>query len=135
MRRSIRLELECDHREGAVARRVTRAALSGNGPDEAQLCDVELVTSELFSNAVKASNRDDAVSVGVVLDDAGVVVSVSNRGEACALRSERATLADMGGRGLEIARSVGQTKVCHDRGMTTVTVVIPIARAASRTAG
>ena len=56
MRRSIRLELASDQREGAVARRVARAALSADGPDEAELRDVELVTAELFSNAVKASN-------------------------------------------------------------------------------
>lgn len=135
MRRSIRLELASDQREGAVARRVARAALSADGPDEAELRDVELVTAELFSNAVKASNIGDGVSIGVTLNDTSVLVSVSNRGEAFELHSERATLADVGGRGLEIARAIGDTQVRHDHGLTTVTVAIGLAHDSTRTSG
>lgn len=126
MKRSFRLRLTSDQREGAVARRVARAALVGDGADEAEVSDVELVTSELFSNAVKASNDDTDVSVDVTLDDSSVLVSVSNQGDEFELVRDRAEVTGIGGRGLEIARAVGDTKVSHDHGLTTVSVAIPL---------
>ena len=134
MKRSFQLELASDQREGAVARRVARAALIGDGADETEVSDVELVTSELFANAVTASTHHASVSIDIMLNESSVLISVTNQGDAFELRSARAGIDAVGGRGLEIARALGDTHVSHDHGRTTVTVEIVLARVTSEPA-
>ena len=76
MRRIVKLELQPNFREGAVARRVASAMLKDDHANAQEVADVELVTSELVTNAVAASTGSDAVkfsmeaasSAGVVMD-------------------------------------------------------------------
>jgi anti-sigma regulatory factor (Ser/Thr protein kinase) len=127
MRRTVHLDLEPDHHENAVARRIARAALEQDHATGDQIDDAVLITSELFTNAVHATVDDEQVSVSVTLSDDDIVVRVSNRGPTFDLPSTPAQPTDEGGRGLEMARLIGETTISHEEGITTVSVDIALA--------
>ena len=126
MRRVVRLEVQPNVREGAVARRIARAALQDHHANADEAADVELVTSELVTNAVEASTGSGAVSFSMELSDDDVRVSVANHGDDFEPNLKASKPTDVRGRGLAIARSIGDLSIEHDDGTTTVSVDIPL---------
>lgn len=126
MRRVVRLEVQPNVREGAVARRIASAALQNDHTTADQIADVELVTSELMTNAVEASIGSDAVLFSMELTDDDIRVSVSNQGDDFDPNLEASKPEDPRGRGLAIARALGELTSEHDDGTTTVSVDIPL---------
>ena len=78
MRRVVKLEVQPNVREGAVARRIASAALQDDHANAEEIADVELVTSELVTNAVEASTGSGAVAFSMELSDDDIRVSVAN---------------------------------------------------------
>ena len=126
MRRVVRLEVQPNVREGAVARRIATAALQDDHANADEAADVELVTSELVTNAVEASTGSGAVSFSMELSDDDVRVSVANHGDDFEPNLKASKPTDVRGRGLAIARSIGDLSIEHDDGTTTVSVDIPL---------
>ena len=96
MRRVVKLKVQPNNREGAVARRIASAVLQDDHANAKEIADVELATSELVTNAVEASTGSDALSISMELSDDDVRVSVTNQGETPVFLSE--------------CRGVGRTK-------------------------
>ena len=126
MRRLVSIEVQPTAREGSVARRIASAALQDDHANADEVADVELVTSELVANAVEASNGNEALSISMELNDDDVRVSVANRGEDFEPSDKASQPTDIRGRGLAIARAIGDLTVAHDDGTTTVSVDIPL---------
>ena len=126
MRRVVTLEVQPNVREGAVARRIASAALQDDHANADEVADVELVTSELVTNAVEASTGSDALSFSLELSDDDVRVSVANNGDDFEANLKASKPDDVRGRGLAIARAIGDLSITHDDGTTTVAVDIPL---------
>lgn len=126
MRRVVKLEVQPNVREGAVARRIASAALQEDHANAEEIADVELVTSELITNAVEASKADDPVTFSMELSDADVQISVANQGDDFEPNLKPPNADDFRGRGLAIVGSIGDVTVQHDEGTTTVSVDIPL---------
>jgi anti-sigma regulatory factor (Ser/Thr protein kinase) len=126
MRRTVKLEVQPNVREGAVARRVALAAMKDDHASQGEVADVELVTSELVTNAVEASRGGDTVSFSMELSDGNVRVSVTNRGLGFEPKLAATNPEDIRGRGLAIVKSIGDLTVEHDEGTTTVSVDIAL---------
>lgn len=126
MRRVVKLEVQSNVREGAVARRIVSAALKDDHANAEEVADVELVTSELVTNAVEASNADDAVTFSMDLSDDDVCLSVANQGDDFEPKVKMPDGEDPRGRGLAIVGAIGDLTVKHDDGVTTVSVDIPL---------
>ena len=126
MRRVVKLELQPNSREGAVARRVASAMLTDDHANAQEAADVELVTSELVTNAVAASTGSDAVKFSMELSEEEIRVSVANRGDDFEPNLTPPKTEDVRGRGLEIVKAIGDVAIEHDDGTTTVSVDIPL---------
>ena len=126
MRRVVKLEVQSNVREGAVARRIVSAALKDDHANADEVADVELVTSELVTNAVEASNADDAITFSMDLSDDDVRLSVANHGDDFEPNVKMPDGEDPRGRGLTIVGAIGDLTVKHDDGTTTVSVDIPL---------
>lgn len=126
MRRVVKLELQPNSREGAAARRVASAMLKDDHANAQEAADVELVTSELVTNAVAASTGSDAVKFSMELSDEEIRVRVANRGDVLEPNLTPSKPEDVRGRGLEIAKAIGDVAIEHDDGTTTVSVDIPL---------
>ncbi len=132
MRRVVKLEVQPNIREGAVARRIASAALQDDHANAEEIADVELVTSELVTNAVEASTGSGAVAVSMELSDDDVRVSVANQGDAFEPNLKASDREDRRGRGLAIVRAIGDLTIEHEDGTTTVSVDIPLSAAAKK---
>ncbi len=128
MRRVIKLEVEPNVREGAVARRIIVAAMQNDHANAAEVADVELATSELVTNAVEASHGLDVVSVFMELSEDDVCVSVANQGDRFEPNEAVSGADDLRGRGLAIVSAIGELKIRHDDRTTTVSVNIPLSK-------
>ncbi len=126
MRRRVKLELQPNSREGAVARRVASAMLKDDHANAEEAADVELVTSELVTNAVAASSGSDAVQFSMELSEEAIRVSVANAGDVPEQNLTPSKPEDVRGRGLAIVRAIGDVAIEHDDGTTTVSVDIPL---------
>jgi anti-sigma regulatory factor (Ser/Thr protein kinase) len=126
MRRVVKLELQPNHREGAVARRIASAVLQDDHANAKEVADVELATSELVTNAVEASTGSEALSISIELSDDDVRVSVTNQGEEFEPTLSKSKADDIRGRGLAIVRAIGDLTIEHDDGATTVSAEIPL---------
>lgn len=126
MRRVVKLEVQPNVREGAVARRIASAALQEDHANAEEIADVELVTSELITNAVEASKAGDPVTFSMELSDDDVQISVANQGDDFEPNRKPPNADDFRGRGLVIVGSIGDVTVQHDEGTTTVSVDIPL---------
>ena len=96
---------------------------------QAVTSDLQLVASELFTNAVRATIDGSPVGVSVTWDDRHIELQISNHGSG--FDPDTIPLAppdDSGGRGIAIARAVGKLQV-HQRGrITSVSVSMNAAR-------
>lgn len=102
-------EFDGDTRSPAAARRFAKAALAELlGPAVAPVLrdDVELVVSELVTNAVRAGSK--SVQVSIENSRATIVVRVSDDAEGWPDPRE-AAIDDPGGRGLPLVSAVSQT--------------------------
>ena len=126
MRRVVKLEVQPNNREGAVARRIASAVLQDDHANAKEVADVELATSELVTNAVEASTGSDALSISMELSDDDVRVSVTNQGEDFEPSRSTSKADDIRGRGLAIVRAIGDLTIEHDDGTTTVSAEIPL---------
>ena len=107
-------------------RRELRAWCSSRGIPGDLTEDLALVTSELFTNAAKATVGGSLLAVDIrQLPTGGVRVAVANRGEAFHHRRSCTPSWDtIGGRGLAIAESLGALTVRSSGGTTVVEVVL-----------
>ena len=113
------LEVPAATSEIRSARRAVVAHLAGRAVPTVIIDDLELVTSELVTNAVAHSPPDAAVRVELeVADD--VVLAVSNVGSASAIPPiedwELAPPPPVSGRGLGIVRRLCDEVVVEQRG-------------------
>ena len=115
-----------------MARRIASAALQDDHANAEEIADVELVTSELVTNAVEASTGSDAVAISMELSDDEVSVSVANQGDAFEPNLKASDPEDHRGRGLAIARAIGDLTIEHEDGTTTVSVDIPLSAGAKK---
>ncbi len=126
MRRVVKLEVQPTVREGAVARRIASAALQDDHANAEEIADVELVTSELVTNAVEASTGSGAVAFSMELSDDDIRVSVANQGDAFEPNLKASDPEEPRGRGLAIVKAIGDVTIEHEDGTTTVSVDIPL---------
>jgi len=126
MRRTVKLEVQPNVREGAVAKRIASAALKDDHASAAEIADVELVTSELVTNAVEASTGSDPVTFSMELSADDVRVSVANQGDDFESAPKGLSGKATRGRGLGIAAAIGDLTIEHADGTTTVSVDIPL---------
>ncbi len=76
------MQLAADHAEGAAARAITRVSFERDHVRPDAVNDAALVMSELFSNAVRASNEAATVAVEVTLGGDQVELALANCGDA-----------------------------------------------------
>ena len=126
MRRVVKLEVQPNVREVAVARRIASAALQDDHANSEEIADVELVTSELVTNAVEASTGSAPVAFSIELSDDDIRVSAANRGDDFEADLKGSSASDDRGRGLGIVSAIGDLTIEHDDGTTTVSVDIPL---------
>lgn len=115
-----------DLAESGGLRRQLRAWCSSRGVTAELTEDLALVTSELFTNAAKATVGGAMLAVDIrQLSTGGVRVAVANRGEAFQHGKSSAPPWDtIGGRGLAIADALGDLTVRSSGGTTVVEVVL-----------
>ena len=105
------------------------------GAPEPVTRDVQLVLSELVTNAVRASRPDGDIRVELAAGPPGWEVVVSDCGSGFVL-PQGGSAADplaVGGRGLHVVAEVaGPVSVEHDRGWTVVRTVVTSAAAGDR---
>ena len=119
------------------ARQLAASWLAAAGAPAPVTRDVQLVLSELVTNAVRASRPEDDIRVELTAGPPGWEVAVSDRGSGFVLPlPEGAAAADpltVGGRGLHVVGEVaGPVSVQHDRGWTVVRTVVASAPAGDR---
>lgn len=96
--------------------------ISGDTADDALL-----VSTELFTNAVKAAQIGSSVEFSIALQKRMIVFAVSNVGKPFELESlPLPSIERPGGRGLVITRAIGTLNVTHSKGTTTVRAALPI---------
>jgi anti-sigma regulatory factor (Ser/Thr protein kinase) len=119
------------------ARRLAARWLAAVGAPEPVTRDVQLVLSELVTNAVQASGPEGDIRVQLTAGTRGLAVSVSDCGDDFVLPAPTAAPGPLplaeGGRGLHVARAVaGPVSVQHDQGWTVVRTTVPSASAGDR---
>ena len=105
------------------------------GASEPVTRDVQLVLSELVTNAVRASRPEGDIRVELTDGPPGWGVAVSDCGSNFALPDGGAAADPLavGGRGLHVVAEVaGPVSVQHDRGWTVVRTVVASAPAGNR---
>lgn len=123
--RSLHLDLEPDARAPGSARRSVEALL-GETADRRFSFFLQLVTSELVSNAVIHAEARDPIVVDLELRDPGARVRVQNRGSRFSLRSFRRQRR-AAGRGLEIVEALVESWTI-DTGPLGTAVTVELAR-------
>lgn len=118
----LRMALPAQHDLGHAVR--SRVAATLHGCTEEDRHAVELVTAELFANAVDAGSEEVIVEVGD--GHACVVIRVSNKGAPIRPYIPAVGMSGQRGRGLQIVRSIGLTRLLHDEGVTMVEVEVPL---------
>ena len=117
------------------ARQLAARWLAAAGAPEPVTRDVQLVLSELVTNAVRASRPEGDIRVELTAGPPGWGVAVSDCGSGFVL-PEGGAAADplaVGGRGLHVVAEVaGPVSVQHDRGWTVVRTVVASAPAGDR---
>ena len=109
-----------DYGAGSRVRKSARTWLEAQNVTPEDRDDILLVLSELFSNAVRASDGFSDVDVSLSRASGSVVVEVVNSGQAFELDTVRAPTPEReGGRGLAIAAALGTLQV-HRRDRHTV---------------
>jgi len=116
------------------ARQLAAGWLAAAGASEPVTRDVQLVLSELVTNAVQASRPEGDIRVQLTAGPRGWGVSVSDCGDDFVLPAAAAPgpLA-VGGRGLHVVGAVaGPVSVHHQQGWTVVRTTVPSASAGDR---
>lgn len=115
------ISISADYAKGHQLRSSARAWLDTQNVSAEDRDDIVLVLSELFSNAVRASDGSSEVDVTLSRSSSSVVVvEVANSGQGFELDQVRAPSAEReGGRGLAIAAVLGTLRV-HRRDRHTV---------------
>lgn len=114
------ISIAADYAKGHQLRSSARAWLDTQNVSSEDRDDILLVLSELFSNAVRASDGSSEVDVTLSRGSSSVVVEVANSGQGFELDQVRAPSAEReGGRGLAIAAVLGTLRV-HRRDRHTV---------------
>ena len=122
------VSLPSDISHGAELRRLVRTWCAEQQISQEAIADVLLVTSELFTNAARAS-LDGPVAVSLRLRPPILSVSVENQGAAFNYQRVLTPVPNRaGGRGLFIAQTLGAVTVSHNAGTTTVSVDLPAFR-------
>ena len=117
------------------ARQLAAGWLAAAGASEPVTRDVQLVLSELVTNAVRASRPEGDIRVELTAGPPGWEVAVSDCGSSFALPDGGAAADPLavGGRGLHVVAEVaGPVSVQHDRGWTVVRTVVASAPAGDR---
>ena len=120
------MALPPDLAQSGGLRRQLRMWCSSRGVPSDLTEDLELVTSELFTNAAKATVGGALLAVHITqLSTGGVRVAVANRGEPFRhAKSSAPPWETIGGRGLVIAAALGEMTVRSSQGTTVVEVVL-----------
>ncbi len=114
------ISIAADYGAGSRVRKSARTWLDTQSVTPEDRDDILLVVSELFSNAVRASDGFSKVDVTLSRGTGSVVVEVANSGKSFELDTVRAPTPDReGGRGLAIAATLGTLRV-HRRDRHTV---------------
>ena len=114
------ISIAADYGAGSRVRRSARTWLDAQDVTPEDRDDILLVLSELFANAVRASDGFSEVDVSLSRGSGSVVVEVVNSGQAFELDTVRLPTPDRaGGRGLAIAAALGTLQV-HRRDRHTV---------------
>ena len=112
------------------ARRAAAGWLAAAGASEPVTQDVQLVLSELVTNAVQASPPDDEIRVELTAVPLGWGIAVSDRGGCFALPAQGAAPSPLavGGRGLRVVSEIaGPLSVEQDHGWTVVRTTVATA--------
>lgn len=121
----LRIELPSNNDQSTVLRERLRAWCALHNCSRDLSDDVQLVASELFSNAVRATTDGSPVAMVVTLRGEWLDLEMINQGPRFDPDSLPVALPDgRGGRGIAIARAVGEMTVTHNGGLTTVRVTI-----------
>jgi anti-sigma regulatory factor (Ser/Thr protein kinase) len=117
------------------ARRMAAGWLAAAGASEPVTQDVQLVLSELVTNAVRASRPDDEIRVELTAGPLGWGVAVSDCAAGFVLPGDDAVPGPLavGGRGLHVVSEVaGPLSVEHEHGWTVVRTMVASASAGDR---
>ena len=119
------LTLSADHGHGAALRANVRLWLAEQSVSTETTQDVVLAISELFSNAVRATEGEHTVRVGLHLNDDELLLAVSNTGDGFNPDLlQPAEPQQCNGRGIAIVRSLGDLWVHQVRDRTVVCVAM-----------
>lgn len=115
------LNVPPNHRRGSSTRSSVSDWLTSAGTDVDTIADVTLVVSELFCNAVTATRGHQPVEVRLHLRGRSLLIGISNHGPG--FDPDGIPPSDpgrIGGRGLEIVRTLGELRVQQIGERTTV---------------
>jgi anti-sigma regulatory factor (Ser/Thr protein kinase) len=112
------------------ARQLAAGWLTAAGASEPVSRDVQLVLSELVTNAVRASRADGDIHIELTAGPLGWGIAVGDRGGGFAPPTNGAATDPLavGGRGLHVVAEIaGPVSVQDDRGWTVVRTTVPSA--------
>ncbi|MFN8020529.1 MAG: ATP-binding protein [Acidimicrobiales bacterium] len=113
---TVRFELRCDRSAPAHARRLLREVVAANpraGELTPRLGDVELILSELVSNAV-VHGQCEQTELTIMIDDDHLRVEVSDPGRGGPVERRTADLTGSGGLGLHLVDRLADRWGHHD---------------------
>ncbi|WP_063770988.1 ATP-binding protein [Streptacidiphilus neutrinimicus] len=106
----------------ALARHQSRRALTDIGVPPATIDDIELIVSELLTNAIRHCDTKHLVHVALLSDDQALIVEVSDPSREKQPRPVIAAAEDEGGRGLTLVRMLATEVGFRDRNPVGKTV-------------
>jgi anti-sigma regulatory factor (Ser/Thr protein kinase) len=118
----------------AIARQRLSSELIASGVTEPVIDDVNVIVSELLSNALRHARPlpSGEVRLAWSMDGDAIEVAVSDGGAMTEPRRSSPTLSSLGGRGLGIVESLAECwGVRHEDGATTVWAVLRIPQIAA----